>query len=247
MTTSELARLAAMERLKAGDLTQTDVARQLGLCTRQIKRVWRAYRLGGAAALASKRRGKPSNRCTNPALLERTLSLVREHYHDFGPTFAAEKLLERHGIAIDHETLRRAMIAGELWRPKARPKRAMHPPRERRPLFGELVQIDGSHHMWFEKRAPKCTLHVAIDDATSSILALHFASKKRPKTILSSFAGTFSNTACHWHSIPINSVFSGSITPQPKRRSSPSSRAMQQLDVELISANSPQAKGRVER
>lgn len=248
MSTSELARLTAMERLKAGELTQAQVARQLGISVRQVKRLWRAYRVGGAAALASKRRGVPSNRRTESTLLANAMALVREHYHDFGPTFAAEKLFERHGIRLDHETLRRAMIETALWSPRHRPKRTVHPPRERRPLFGELVQIDGSHHPWFEKRAPKCTLYVAVDDATSSLVGLHFAEQE---TTL----GYFELARQHMleHGVPLAyysdkyGVFRINVACRQERAETQFGRAMRQLDVEHICANSPQAKGRVER
>jgi hypothetical protein len=107
-------------------------------------------------------------------VIERAVDLVRAHYSDFGPTLASEKLAERHEIIVDRETLRKAMMEAGLWRAKPR-KSAYHPPRERRPCFGELVQIDGSPHAWFEDRGPKCTLLVFIDDATSALVGLRFA------------------------------------------------------------------------
>lgn len=248
MSTSELTRLAAMERLQAGGLAQGQVARQLGLSVRQIKRLWRRYRLGGPAALLSPSRGRPSNRRTEPALLARALNLVEEHYYDFGPTFAAEKLLERHEIRIDHETLRRAMIHAGLWRAKQRPKRRTHPPRERRPCFGELAQIDGSPHAWFEDRAPKCTLYVDVDDATSKLLALHFAERETTH-------GYFELVRSHilTYGVPLAfysdkyGVFRINVPNGKEREITQFGRAMEELDVELICANSPQAKGRVER
>ena len=248
MSTSELTRLAAMERLKAGDLTQGQIAVQLSLSTRQVKRLWRAFRTGGAGALVSRRRGRPSNRRTSPEVLATALALVREHYHDFGPTFAAEKLLEVHAIRIDHETLRRAMIAAALWQPKRRPKRRTHPPRERRPCFGELAQIDGSPHAWFEDRGPKCTLYVDVDDATSKLLALHFAEHETTH-------GYFELVRKHIiaHGVPLAfysdkyGVFRINVPSGKERELTQFGRAMEELSIELICANSPQAKGRVER
>jgi transposase len=248
MSMSELGRLAAMERLASKTLTQAQVARQLGLSVRQVKRLWRRFCRSGARGLLSQRRGRPSNRRTDPNRLAQALTLVREHYPDFGPTFAAEKLRERHDLPIDHETLRRAMIAAGMWKPRRRPHRAAHPPRERRPCFGELAQIDGSHHAWFEKRAPKCTLLVDVDDATSMLLALHFTQQETtqgyfelarqhileygvPRAFYSDKFGVFR--------INVNSTRDCTLTQF--------GQAMERLEVESICANSPQAKGRVER
>lgn len=248
MSTLELRRLAVMERLAAGDLTQIMAARQLGLSVRQVKRLWRAYRLGGPAALASKRRGRPSNRRTDPELVARALDLVRSQYSDFGPTFAAEKLLQRHGLRLDHETLRRALIGAGLWKANSKHRRVVHPPRQRRSCFGELVQIDGSHHPWFEERAPKCTLYVGVDDATSSILALHFAEQETTE-------GYFELVRQHVleHGVPLafysdkHSIFRINLPAAPAQELTQFGRAMHELGIELICANSPQAKGRVER
>ena len=166
MSTLELTRLATMERLRSSDLTQAEAAQQLGLSIRQVKRLWRRFRERAPTGLISSRRGHLSNRRTDPQLVAEAVHLVRQHYADCGPTFAAEKLQERHGVRIDRETLRRALIAAGQWYPHRHRRRSVHPPRERRPCFGELVQIDGSHHRWFEERGPLCTLYVAVDDAT---------------------------------------------------------------------------------
>jgi len=248
MSTSEITRLAAVERLQAGDLTQAEVARQLGLSIRQVKRLLRRFRQDGPAGLVSRRRGRPSNRRADPELVNRALTLVREHYADCGPTFAAEKLEERHGVRIDHETLRRAMIASGQWKPQRKRRRAIHPPRERRPCFGELVQIDGSHHPWFEDRGPKCTLYVAVDDATSALLALHFAEQETTE-------GYFQLTrqAALEHGLPLafysdrHSIFRFNNDAEIANGPTQFGRAMAELGIELICANSPQAKGRVER
>ena len=247
MTTTELARLAAMQRLETGRLTQAEVARQLGLSVRQVKRLWSRYRLDPKGGLLSRRRGRPSNRRTDPALLDRAVEIMQKHYADFGPTFAAEKLRECDGVVIDHETLRRALIARGLWHPKAQRKRATHPPRERRPCFGELAQIDGSHHAWFEGRAPRCTLYVDVDDATTKLLALYFDEQETTD-------GYFELARLHAlaHGLPLAyyadkySVFRVN-SPADKDARTQFGRAMDQLGIALICANSPQAKGRVER
>jgi transposase len=184
MTQRELNRLVALRHLETRELTQAEVAGQLRISVRQVKRLWRRYRSEGEAGVTSRRRGRPSNNRTDPELLARAVQLYRQHYDDFGPTLASEKLLERHDLRIDHEVLRRGLIAAQMWTPSKR-RRKTHPPRDRRPAFGELAQIDGSPHDWFEGRGPRCTLLVDVDDATSQLLALHFA---RQETTAAYFA-----------------------------------------------------------
>lgn len=248
MSTLECHRLKIMHQLEDRSLTQPEAAAQLGRSTRQIKRYWRAYKKAGPPSLLSTRRGRPSNRRTDPATIEAALELIRAHYWDFGPTFAAEKLANNHGICIDHETLRRAMIYAALWKSKKGKGKTAHPPRERRASFGELAQIDGSHHAWFEDRAPKCTLYVDVDDATSKLLALHFAEEETTE-------GYFAMSRRHFeqHGLPCAfysdkySVFRTNLKEPICEPQTQFARAMQQLGIELICAHSPQAKGRVER
>ena len=246
MTPKEVRRLEAMHDLAREAVTQGQVAVRLGLSVRQVKRLAQRFRLGGEGALVSRARGRPGNRQRDRALIGRAIDLVRAQYADFGPTFASEKLRERHGLELDRETLRKAMIAAKLWRPK--PRRApYHPPRERRPRFGELVQIDGSPHAWFEERGPRCTLLVFIDDATSGLVGLHFA---KAETTAAYFA--LAQRYFQQYGLPnafysdrysvfrVNGEAAGDAQTQ-------FARAMDELDVALICANSPQAKGRVER
>ncbi len=248
MSTTELTRLQAMHGLESRTVTQQQVALQLGLSVRQVKRLWRRFRLEAEAGLISRRRGKPSNRRTDPVLMERALELVRTLYPDFGPTLAAEKLDELHGIRIDHETLRRALVACGLRKLKRRKRLRVHPSRDRRPCRGELAQIDGSHHPWFENRAPGCTLYVDVDDATSQLLALHFG-------VGETTAGYFELARQHIlnHGVPLAfyadkySVFRINNVGDAAELRTQFGRAMDDLDVELICAHSPQAKGRVER
>jgi hypothetical protein len=139
---------------------------QLGHTVRDLQekatsRSWplvRAYKAGGAAALVSKKRGRSSGRQLSTALRQLTVSLVREHYADFGPTLAHEKLVGTHGVKLSVETLRQWMIAEGIWLPRRQRTSQPHPPRRRRACLGELVQIDGCDHEWFESRAPRCTL-----------------------------------------------------------------------------------------
>lgn len=124
----------------------------------------------GASGLVSCKLGKPSNRRHSDALREKIVAIVREHYHDFGPTLAGEYLIEHHGITVACETLRQLMIAAGLWKDRDARRPRPYQPRYRRDCRGELIQIDGSKHLWFEGRGPQCTLLVYIDDAISERL-----------------------------------------------------------------------------
>jgi transposase len=247
MSQRELDRLRALEAYAAGGLSQAELARRLSLSLRQVKRLIRAYRSSGLAGITSKRRGRPSNNRIDPALLARAIDLVREHYADFGPTFAAEKLAELHGITVKRERLRQAMIAAELHQPKRRRVRNVHPPRERRPQRGELVQGDGSPHDWFEGRGPHCSLLIFIDDATSAIGAGHFALHESTESYFALIAAYLRSHGkpCALY-VDKLSVFKQSRAIHGEQLTQ-FARAMNELDIELICANSPQAKGRVER
>jgi transposase len=247
MTKAEVARLAALQRLEAGDLNQAEIAGHLRLSVRQVKRLWRAYKADGPTAVISRRRGRPSNRRVAPELLERAIELVRTRYPDFGPTLAGEQLAQREGITLGRETLRKAMIAAGLWSSSRKRRPKVHPPRERRPCSGELVQGDGSPHDWFEGRGPRCSLLLFVDDATSSIGAGLFA---RSESTQAYFALIRQYLEQHGKPYALYvdklAVFK---TNRPHRNDDLTqfARAMQELDIEIICANSPQAKGRVER
>src|SRR5277367_3546532 len=158
MSSQALARLEALAVLATGQVTQSQIAVRLGLSLRQVKRLVRAYRRHGPAGLNSRLQGRPSNHRVDPTLLARAVERVRERYRDFGPTLAADELAECDGIVVNRERLRLALIEAGLWKPKRKRRDVLHPPRERRPQVGELVQGDGSPHDWFEGRAPRCTL-----------------------------------------------------------------------------------------
>ena len=154
-------------------LTTAAAGQLLGLERRQVFRLLKAYRIEGPTGLISKRRGRRSNRRKPEALRRTVLTIIRQWYWDFGPTLAAEKLYEDHGIAVGRETLRQWMIEAGLWRDRKQRKQ-VHQPRPRRECVGELVQVDGSEHWWFEDRGPQCTLLVFVDDATSRLMHLQF-------------------------------------------------------------------------
>jgi hypothetical protein len=149
-------------------------AERLGLTVRQVERLVARYRESGAAGLASRKRDTPGNRRLDEGLALRARTIIRERYADFGPTLACEKLRECHGLVLSKETVRHLMTQAGLWVPRGQRPPRIYQPRARRACFGELVQIDGCEHAWFEDRAPACTLLVYVDDATSRLMTLHF-------------------------------------------------------------------------
>jgi hypothetical protein len=173
MSRREIDRMHVLRDMAAGRITASEAAQLMRLTRRHVFRLAKAYRERGPAALISTRRGKPSNRRYPAALWTEVLALIKANYPDFGPTLAREKLAERHGIHLGVETLRQWMLADGLWRDRKQRLKPVHQPRYRRDCVGELVQIDGSEHGWFEDRGPPCTLLVFIDDATSRLMYRH--------------------------------------------------------------------------
>jgi Winged helix-turn helix len=174
MSHNELTRLRVLIDIADGRLSVADATGLIGVGRRQIYRLLEAFRAHGADGVISRKRGNPSNRALGSVFRETVLAIVGERYADFGPTLAAEKLSELHGLDLGVETLRQWMIDAGLWvRRKDRLKR-IHQPRARRDCLGELVQIDGSEHWWFEDRGPQSTLLVYVDDATSRLMHLKF-------------------------------------------------------------------------
>ena len=166
MSDGELTRLEVLRDLDQRRLATETAAQLLRLGRRQVFRLLKAYRTKGPTGLISKRRGRSSNRRKPEAFRRAVLAIIREWYWDFGPTLAAEKLREVHGITLGRETLRLWMIEAGLWRDRKQRRKRVHQPRPRRDCVGELVQVDGCEHWWFEDRGPQCTLLVFIDDAT---------------------------------------------------------------------------------
>jgi transposase len=239
-----------MQRLKDKRLTQKEAARMLGISTRQVKRLWRAYRQKGAKGLVSARRGKPSNNRLDAGVAQQALDLIKEKYEDFGPTLAHEKLTEVHKLQLSRESVRRIMIEEGMWKPKRAKKPSAHQMRERRACIGELVQIDGSDHAWFEDRGPKCTLLVYIDDASGQLLELWFVPDETFFAYCEASRHYFER---YGKPVAFYSDKQGIFRvnqPRPLGLSSGLTqfgRAMQELDIQIICANTPQAKGRIER
>jgi transposase len=249
MSTRELGRLEVMQRLAEKRMLQREAASILGVSCRQVKRLLRAYRREGAQGLVSKRRGKPSNHHLPEATKQKALDLLKSRYVGFGPTLAHEKLVERDGVQLSVESLRKLMIAEDLWKPRKAPQVVTHPLRKRRACFGEMVQVDGSEYDWFEDRSPKCTLLVFIDDATGRLVQLLFVDQESFFSYCQAADGYFTRYGKPgaFYSDQLG-VFRVNVPTLGKEEPlTQFGRAMQELDIQIICANSPQAKGRVER
>ena len=249
MSEREIGRLKALARIEDGRLSVAAAADELGVTRRQMHRILKGWRNDGAAGLVSKRRGMPSNRTLPRAWRELVVDTVRKHYHDFGPTFAAEKLKERHGFVVGRETLRRWLIDDGVWQTRSMKHSRVYQPRNRRDCCGELVQIDGSDHHWFEDRGPPCTLLVFIDDATSQLMHLRFV---RSESAFSYFEAMRGYLGQHGRPLALysdrHSVFHVAAKAGVSHQGlTQFGRAMEALSIEIICANSSQAKGRVER
>jgi len=249
MSRRELDRKRLLDRALDRVMRQKDVAEELKVSERHVRRLLHQYREHGPPGLISGHRGKPSNRKIADELKCRAVNLVRERYRDFRPTLANEKLMEVHKIRLSVETLRQWMIEAKIWHGKVRRKAKPHQMRERRPRLGELIQIDGSPHDWFEGRAPSCSLILFIDDATSKSMYALFVPTETSEaymTVLRYYIKKFGRPVALYadkhgifHINVKDKLEEGELTQI--------GRIAKSLDIELISANSPQAKGRVER
>ena len=224
-------------------------AQRLGLSRRQLERLIQRYKDEGAAGLVSRKRGQPGNRQLAPGVADRAIRLIRERYADFGPTLACEKLAECHGLTIGVETLRTLMTAAGLWTPRKQRAAKIHQPRNRRACVGELIQIDGSDHEWFEQRDVRCTLLVFIDDATSRLMQLHFVPTE---SAFAYFEATRSYLEEHGKPVAFYSdkatIFrSARDSTDFGRGTTQFGRVLFELNIDIMCANSSQAKGRVER
>lgn len=262
MSQRERKRLEVFSRVKEGRMTLVEASSLLKLSYRQTKRVWRRYESQGDAGLVHRARGRASNRRPEDSLRERALALYRERYADYGPTLAAEILAQEDDVQVSVSALRRWLLAAGLWE-RRRKRRAHRRRRARRAHQGELLQLDGSHHDWFEGRravaspevryAGWAVLMVLIDDATGRVFARFYENES-----WHSAADLFVRYA-KLHGLPRglyvdqHSIYRADRTltsdeqladVQPETQFG---RAMRELDVELILARSPQAKGRVER
>jgi transposase len=242
-----------MEMVKQKQKTLKATALELGISYSQAKRVYQKYLEGGDEALVHGNRGKPSHNKTDEEVVRKAVKLYQEKYDDFGPTLAQETLLERDGISLSVSTLRRALLAEGLWQQKKNSSeyRSRRTPR---PRFGELIQFDGSHHNWFEGRASKCCLITLIDDATKVRLSQFFDEETMfgAMTVLKKWISHFGipeslycdkkNAFVLTREPTDKELLDGILKPK-----SHFGRACDKLGIEVIPANSAQAKGRVER
>lgn len=239
---------AVLERVLTRELKIGRAARQLGLGPKQTRRLLQRYLDDGLDGLRSRRKGRPDCGFSRE-FKERVIGLIRTQYADFGPTFAAEKLEEREGIKVSREWLRVTMMEAGIWLDKVTRRPKLHQLREPCERKGELVQIDGSHHRWFEDRGAKCALLVFIDDATSEIGHLQFAASEDAMAYMSATKAYISK-----HGKPV-AFYSDkhSIFRNPKANlergegETQFGRVLRNLNIEIICADSSEAKGRVER
>lgn len=247
MSERELNRIEVLAQVDDGRLSVQNGANMLDITKRQMFRLLKTYRTDGAAAIRHKARGKAPNNKIHRAKRDYVLALVKENYADFGPTLAAEMLAQHHGFKVSRETLRKWMVDDGLWLSRKQ-RRAFHQPRLRRECFGELIQIDGSDHRWFEDRAAPCTLLVFVDDATSMLMELRFVLSE---STFSYFGALESYLLKHGRPVAFYSdkhtVFRVSKPSQHMTGMTQFGRALAELNIEILCANSSQAKGRVER
>ena len=247
MSHKELDRLHIIQESLNRHITQEQAAARIGISIRQVKRLVQRYRNEGPSGLVSRRRGKRPNNSFSTEFRATVISLLKGRYADFGPTLACEKLREIHGLCLSIETLRKWMVEEGIWRERRRKFARIYQRRMRRPSYGELIQIAGSPHDWFEGRGPKCTLIVFIDDATSALMALRFAPAETTRAYMETLRGYLND-----HGVPLalysdrHSIFRVN-NPEREGELTQFTRAIKTLGIEPIHANSPQAKGRVER
>ncbi len=252
LSQKELRRLGVIQKVLEGMLKQIEAADMLSLSDRQIRRLLKKVKTEGDKGIAHQSRGRASNRKISKRIRDSVIGLYREKLKGFGPTLAAEKVIEMEGIQISDETLRLWLIESGDWQ-KQRKGRKHRQWRERKHYFGEMLQIDGSHHDWFEGRGSKCVLMGYIDDATGNVFGRFYKyegtipamdSFKRyakkyglPMSVYLDKHTTYKSPA----KLSVKDAIDGTAPM------SEFERAMKELGVEVIHAHSPQAKGRIER
>jgi transposase len=248
----ELKRLHVLHKVLEGRLTQTEAAALVSLTDRQLRRIVKRIRKEGDKGICHKARGKPSNRRLPSKLKKRIVHLYHKTYTDFGPTLFTEKLEEREGITISHETARTWLMEEGAWELHRR-HRAHRQWRERKDHYGAMLQMDGSHHDWFEGRGPACVFMGYIDDATGRVYG-KFYGYEGTIPAMDSFKKYIGK-----YGLPMSVYLDKHTTykspAEPTLEDelngteplSEFGRALAELGVELIHAHSPQAKGRIER
>lgn len=247
MSKKELEQIRILEILSRKDITQKDAAELIGVSERQVRRKLKIFHKEGPGGLAHKNRGKVSKKKWDFKEEAFSINLLKTDWKDFGPTFASEKLAEKFDIKISPETLRQSMIKNGIWRVNER-KIRHRKRRIRKAIFGIMIQLDGSKHDWFEGRAPACTLLVFIDDATSKIVWLEFAKSESCEAVMKATLNYFKQYGMpRSFYVDYGSVFSVNLNNPEREKITQFKRAMDELNVKVKFASSPQAKGRVER
>src|SRR5271156_5599113 len=245
-------RLKVLHEVQQKHLSQVAAAERLKVTDRQVRRMLLRIRERGDAALVHGLRGRPSNRKLATPFEQKILARLRQRYADFGPTLAAEHLAQE-GLAVSRETLRKWMTRAAFWRPRSQRVKKIYVWRERRASFGELVMQDSSPFRWLEDRGPACQLIAVIDDATSKFWARfteHDTTEENLRT-LGGWLERYGRPLAHY--TDKNSIFRTTRRAgmgeqlQGERARSQFGRALKELGIEWIAAQSPQAKGRIER
>lgn len=241
MTQKELNRVEVLIKISKKQLTQNQAATELGLCLRQVQRLYRVYKTQGIAALASKKRGKPSNNKLSKGITKKVAEIIREPiYYEFRPTFMSEKLREDYKIDISRESVRQIMIQSGIWIPRKQKRPVIYQQRKRRARSGELLQIDGSPHAWFEDRGEPCNLLVFIDDATGRTYGKFFKSETTEAYMITTeaYIRKYGKPLAMYSD---KHVIFRVNKPEGLRKEKPTqfARALQELDIQLIYANSP--------
>jgi hypothetical protein len=254
MSSKEADRVEVLTKLINKEIKGDKAAKLLCLSLRQVWRLKKKYQLSGPKGLCHGLRSRKSNRRIDPETIDKALEVVKKNYWDFGPTLAWEKLKKYHNVKFSVETLRKAMVKAGLWQPVKRKTLKVYQQRPRRSSEGELIQIDGSPHAWFEDRGPTCCLLGFIDDATSKAKHLEFAPSettiaylKTSKNYLRKHGKPLALYTDKHSIFRINMAKRGTSSTYDSQGQTQFARVLKELGIKLISANSPQAKGRVER
>lgn len=248
MSKREIERVKILDQLSGKKLSRKQAASLLGVSLRQVDRMRLRYRSEGLEGLVHRNRGKVSSNRLSGEKRKEIVRYLKERYEGFGPTLAKEKLEEEKRLKVSKEKLRQIMKEEGLWKPKKRKQKGYHPRRTRRSRFGELLQGDSSHHKWFEERAPRCTLVAFIDDATNKIVARFEPSESAQgyMRLLKRYVEKYGVPGALY--VDKHSTFRVNTAEEKgKGGITQFHRLLKELGVDLICANSPQAKGRIER
>ena len=248
MSERDVQRIGVLSEVLAERRTIASAAVVLAVSVRHVHRLLRRVEVGGGTALVHGARGRPSNNRIHVSIRDYGLALIREKYADFGPTLATEMLAQHHALTVSRETLRKWMIESGIWLSRKQ-RRSFHQPRLRREAFGELIQIDGSEHRWFEDRGDACTLLVFIDDATGRLMELRFVTSESTVSYFEALRSYLETHGCPVAFYSDKHTVFRIAKPDAKggQGMTQFGRALAELNIEIICANSSQAKGRVER